>query len=149
MSTRPDSAVDHSRASGPPPVSRARWSLPSNQRGDITQLYLSSKSRFCGCGLVCWFHGCRRSTGLPSGSLGHEHLLVLPVVVVRAAEQDADAEVDVDQVVGDELAVDDDAGGDEHLAAPVGHVAVVEVADSGSWNAPQQPSRMRRRPTSS
>ena len=51
MSTRPDSAVDHSRAMGPPPVSRARWSLPSNQRGDITQLYLSSKSRFWGCGI--------------------------------------------------------------------------------------------------
>ena len=68
-STRPDSAVDQSRASGPPPVSRARWSVPSNQRGDMTQLYLSSKSRFCGCGIVCWFHGWLRSTGLPSGSL--------------------------------------------------------------------------------
>ena len=53
---------------GPPPVSAARWSLPSNQRGDMTQLYLLSKSRFCGCGMVCWFHGWRRSTGLPSGS---------------------------------------------------------------------------------
>ena len=34
----------------------------------------------------------------------------------------------VDQVGGDELAVDDDARGDEHLPAPVGHVLVVEVA---------------------
>ena len=27
MSTRPASAVDHRRASGPPPVSSARWSV--------------------------------------------------------------------------------------------------------------------------
>ena len=33
-----------------------------------------------------------------------------------------------DQVVGDQLAVDDDAGADERLAAPVGHVLVLEVA---------------------
>src|SRR6266550_206194 len=62
------------------------------------------------------------------GVAGDEHLLVLPVLVERAAEEDADAQVDVDQVVGDELAVDDDTGADEHLAAPVGHVLVLEVA---------------------
>jgi hypothetical protein len=43
---------------------------------------------------------------------------VLPVVVIRAAQQDADVEVDVDQVGGDQLAVDDDAGRDEHRLAP-------------------------------
>ena len=48
---------------GPPPVSRARWSVPLNQRGDITQLYLSSKSRFWGWGAVCWFQGWFRSSG--------------------------------------------------------------------------------------
>ena len=69
MWTSPDSAVDQSRAIGPPPVSRARWSVPSNQRGDIVQLYAFAKSRFCGFGMVCWFHGCRMSTGLPSGSM--------------------------------------------------------------------------------
>ena len=42
--------------------------MPSNQRGDITQLYLSAKSRFWGFGFVCWFQGWRRSTGFPSGS---------------------------------------------------------------------------------
>ena len=68
VSTSPASAVTHSRAIGPPPVSRARWSLPSNQRGDIVHEYLPSKSRFCGRGMVCWFHGWRWSTGLPSGS---------------------------------------------------------------------------------
>ena len=54
-----------------------------------------------------------------------------PVVVVRAAQQDADAEVDVDQVGGDQLAVDDHAGRDEHRPAPVGHVLVGVVADVG------------------
>src|SRR5215475_753862 len=38
MSTRLASAVDQSRASGPPPVSSGRKSLPSNHRGDIVQL---------------------------------------------------------------------------------------------------------------
>ena len=30
--------VAQSRAIGPPPVSSARWSFPSNQRGDMVQL---------------------------------------------------------------------------------------------------------------
>src|SRR6266702_5079522 len=68
VSTNPPSAVAHRRAIGPPPVSAARWFVPSNQRGDITQLYLLSKSRLAGRGIVCWFHGCLRSTGFPSGS---------------------------------------------------------------------------------
>src|SRR5437868_5718846 len=71
VSTMLASAVVHSRASGPPPVSSARC-LPdrlSNQRGLITQLYgPSARLRFCGFGIVVWFHGWRRSTGLPSGS---------------------------------------------------------------------------------
>ena len=37
-------------------------------RGDVTQLYLSVKSRFCGFGSVTLFHGWRLSTALPSGS---------------------------------------------------------------------------------
>ena len=54
MSTLPASAVAHKRAIGPPPVSSARWSPVrlSNQRGDMTQVYLSLKSRFCGRGMV-------------------------------------------------------------------------------------------------
>src|SRR5215467_15962870 len=63
MSTSPPSAVAHSRAMGPPPVSAARWVSPSYQRGDMTQLYLLPKSRLAGRGIVCWFHGWRRSTG--------------------------------------------------------------------------------------
>src|SRR4051794_27473554 len=42
--------------------------------------------------------------------VGDECLLLGPVVVVGAAEQDPHAEVDVDQVGGDELVVHDDAG---------------------------------------
>ena len=78
MSTRPAKAVDQKRAIGPPPVSRARWSPVrlSNQRGDMTQVYLPPKSRFCGLGVVVWFQGCRLSTGLPSGSCVDEHLAV-------------------------------------------------------------------------
>src|SRR5690606_8739963 len=59
VSTSPDSAVTYSRANGPPPVSRARCSpvRGSSQRGLITQLYLSAKSRLPGAGSVVWFHG--------------------------------------------------------------------------------------------
>src|SRR3954453_4792013 len=67
------SAVTHRRASAPPPVSSARLSPVrlSYQRGLITHEELPpSRSRFCGLGIVVWFHGCRLSTGLPSGSCG-------------------------------------------------------------------------------
>ena len=93
--------------------------------------------------------GWRWSTGLPSGSVLTNVSPVLPIVVEGAAQQDADAEVDVDEVVGDQLAIDDDAGRDVHRPAPVGHVLVAVVADSGLLKDPQQPSRTRRRPTSS
>ena len=64
--------------------------------------------------------------------LGHEDLAVaLPVLVVGGAEQDPDAEVDVDEVRGHQLAVDDDARGDEHLVAPVAHRLVVVGAEVG------------------
>src|SRR5438105_9629984 len=68
--TSPARAVAHRRAMGPPPVSRARYLSVrlSYQRGDIVQLYLSLKSRFCGLGIVVWFQGWCLSTGLPSGS---------------------------------------------------------------------------------
>src|SRR5689334_1743803 len=49
------SAVDHKRASAPPPVSSARYCFDSSsyQRGLITQLYGPfSRSRFCGLGIV-------------------------------------------------------------------------------------------------
>ena len=75
----------------------------------MTQLYLSAKSRFCGFGIVVLFHGWCLSIGLPSGSSRDERLLVLPVLEVRAAEQDADHQVDLDEVGRDELAVDRDA----------------------------------------
>ena len=46
-------------------------------------------------------------------------------------EQDADAEVDVDQVGRDQFAVHDDARRDEHRLAPIVHGLVVVVADVG------------------
>ena len=67
--------------------------------------------------------------GCPSGSFLTNVSSFGPVVVERVPEQDADAEVDLDQVVGDQLAVHHDARGDEHLVAPVGHVLVGVVAD--------------------
>src|SRR5581483_6244149 len=45
-------------------------------------------------------------------------LLILPIVVVRAAQKDADAQVNVDEVVGDQLTVHDDSRGDEHAPPP-------------------------------
>ena len=66
--------------------------------------------------------------GVAERIVGHEDLLVLPVVVERVPEQDADAEVDLDEVVGDELAVNDHPGSHGHRPAPLGHVLVVEVA---------------------
>ena len=63
--------------------------------------------------------------------LGDERLLAFPIVVVRVAEEDANPKVDLDEVVGDEFAVDDDARRHEHLATPMGHVLVGEVAVVG------------------
>ena len=60
--------------------------------------------------------------------VGDERVLVDPVAVEGAAQEDADAEVDVDQVVGQQLAVDDDAGGDVHRLAPLVHRLVAVVA---------------------
>ncbi len=45
--------------------------------------------------------------------VGDEGLLLLPVLVVGAAQQNPHPEIDVHQVVGDQLAVHDDAGRDE------------------------------------
>ena len=61
--------------------------------------------------------------------VGDERVLVDPVAVEGAAQQDADAEVDVDEVVGQQLAVDHDARGDVHRLAPVVHRLVAVVAD--------------------
>jgi hypothetical protein len=94
--------------------------LPSNQRGDIT-----------GGGDGVLVPGVAGVHRVAERVVGDELLLPLPVLVVRAAEQDPDAEVDLGQVVGDQLAVDDDAGGDEHLPSPVRHVGVREVAVLG------------------
>ena len=56
--------------------------------------------------------------------LGDERLLARPVVEVRAAQQDPHREVDLDQVGGDQLALEDEAGRDVPVLAPLAHVAV-------------------------
>ena len=76
--------------------------------------------------------------GLDEGFAG------LPIVVERTAQQDAHAEIDVDQIGRDELAVDDHAGRDEHRPAPIRHVSgrcnrrrgIVEGAPAAEQDAP-------------
>lgn len=72
----------------------------------------------------------------------HEHLLVVPVVIVGVPQQDSDTEVDVDQRGGDQFAVNHHTrGGDEHRPAPILHVLICEVAHFGILErapAPQQ-----------
>ncbi len=96
-------------------------------RGETTQLYLSAKSRFCGLGRVCLFHGWFLSTGLPSGSCVTNVGSFSHAIEVRAAEQDPDHQVDLDQVCRDQLAVDRHPRRDVALASPVGHRPVVVV----------------------
>src|SRR5690606_25367337 len=69
--------------------------------------------------------------GVAEGVVGDEGFLAYPVVVVGGGEQEAQSEVDVDDVVGDQLSVDDDAGGDVHGLAPGVHGLVAVVADGG------------------
>ena len=58
----------------------------------------------------------------------HERFTHLPVVVERAAQQDAQAEVDLHEVGRQQLTVDHDAGRHKHGPAPVGHPLVRIVA---------------------
>ncbi len=65
---------------------------------------------------------------IPERVLVDERLLRLgPVVEVRRAEQDADLEVDVHEIRGDQLAADRDPGRDVALVAPLVHVLVGRV----------------------
>src|SRR6185369_4009776 len=59
----------------------------------------------------------------------YESFLILPVLVIRTAEQNANPQIDVHETVRDQLAVYNDAGRDEHCPAPVGHVLVAIVAN--------------------
>ena len=59
----------------------------------------------------------------------NKDLLVIPVIVIGVAEQDAHLQIDVDQIRRHQLAVDDDARGHVHRAPPIGHRPVSVVAD--------------------
>src|SRR3984885_14908969 len=69
--------------------------------------------------------------GISQGIFLKEFFGIFPAVVIRTAEEDAYIKVDVHQVAGYELVVHDDAGGDVHGAAPLGHLLVGIIADRG------------------
>ena len=52
-----------------------------------------------------------------------EGFALLPIIIKRAAQHDAHAEVDLDQVRRHQLAIDDHAGGDVHGPAPLRHAS--------------------------
>src|SRR5215468_11386424 len=69
---------------------------------------------------------------IPQRILCHKHLaIVLPIVVIRTAEQDANTEVDVDQTTRDDLTIDNDAGSDVHGTSPLVHVLILVIDDIG------------------
>ena len=93
---------------------RCRWPRSvslrlSNMRGEATHEYLSAKSRACGLGSVTLFHGWRLSIALPSGSWVTNVSSLLQSSKYERAEQDADREVDLDQVGRDQLAAEHEA----------------------------------------
>src|SRR6201987_3690921 len=58
-----------------------------------------------------------------------ERLRILPVVVVGATQQDADIQVNVDQIICDEFTVHHHARGNKHPPSPSGHVLVGVIAN--------------------
>ena len=66
-----------------------------------------------------------------------ERLRFLPVVVVGAAEQDSETQVDLHQVRGDQFTIDDDSGRDEHGPAPLRHSLIRVVARLGVVEGPK------------
>ena len=83
-------------------MSSAKWSPVrlSYQRGDITHVYLSPKFR-----LRPWqgrlIPGVTLINRVAERVGRNKGLLILPVLVIRRSEQDADPEVDIDQIRGD------------------------------------------------
>src|SRR6185369_11250774 len=65
-----------------------------------------------------------------------ERLGAHPIIVEGAAEQNTHAQVDLDQVGGEQLAVDHDARRDEHFSAKVAHVFVAKVAGARVLEGP-------------
>ena len=120
MSTRPAFAVTHWRANGPPPVSlatnaavalvvHARRGDPRVLVGEVARLRLGQRHLVPRVALV---------DGVAQRVLRDERLLVGPVVEVRRAEQDADRQVDLDQVGRDQLALEDQARASRTGAGP-------------------------------
>ena len=57
-----------------------------------------------------------------------EYLLVFPIVVIGAPEEDSDPQMDLHEIGGDEFPIDDDSGSNKHLASPSRHVPVSKIA---------------------
>ena len=75
---------------------------------------------------------------VPERILLDEDLPSRPVVVERRPEQDADAQIDLDEVGRDQLVIDHDSGRHVHLAAPLRHGLVPEIA--GVWVLERAPA---------
>src|SRR5436309_6217019 len=97
-----------------PLVVPARRHGPAIRTVEITLLRLRKRRLVPGMALVNW---------IAERILVNKGPLVLPIVVVGVAEQDADAQVDVYQAGRDQFAVYDHARGDEHGTAPLVHRA--------------------------
>ena len=82
--------------------------------------------------------------GLPRVILGYKRFRILPTVVIGAAQKNAHIHIDVDQRIGDEFAVYDDAGRNKHFAAPFGHVLVVVIAMR--WIVKRSPAAQQNAP---
>ena len=123
MSTLPASAVAQKRAIGPPPVSSARYFLSPGssfvvpaRRHDpgvvvLEVAFLRSRNRGLIPGMLAIDRIAKR-IGL------HKRLRLFPIVVVRTAKQNANAEVDVDQIGGHQLAVNNHTRRDIHRSCP-------------------------------
>src|ERR1700722_16299385 len=59
----------------------------------------------------------------------HESFCVLPIVVVRTAQEGAHIEADIYKVGGDQFSVDHNAWGGVHSASPLRHVFVLVVTN--------------------
>src|SRR6202047_5627627 len=93
-----------------PLVQPARRHPPGVLAAEVAFLRTWDRSLIPGMVLVHW---------IPQGVSLDKRLRILPLVVIGTAKQNADVEVDVHQVGGDQLAVDDDTRGDEHAATPI------------------------------
>src|SRR5207253_11197044 len=71
-----------------------------------------------------------------------EGLAVLPVIVVRTAQENAKVQINVDEIVRHQLPIHDNAWRDIHSTSPIGHVFIRVVANV--WLIPRTPAAQQR-----